>query len=204
MKVEGFMEHIFRKGKECQPILVLLHGTGGNEYSLLTVAEFLNPNASVLSIRGDVNENGMLRFFKRKAEGVYDEDDLNDRGQKLLQFIINAGKQYNFPLENVILIGFSNGANIAIELLLNHSDYVHKAILFAPMYPVKVNKLNDLSHQSIYLSMGKFDPIVPIEESENVIRLFNERGAIITSYWINSHEINIETLIQAKEWLHQK
>ena len=65
-----------------------------------------------------VNENGMNRYFKRLAEGVYDEEDLEYRGQRLLGFIYEAAEQYQFDLKRTALVGFSNGSNIAINLML--------------------------------------------------------------------------------------
>ena len=80
------MEHIFRKGQEDAPTLILLHGTGGDEADLIPFGTALNSDYNLLGIRGEVNENGMNRYFKRLAEGVYDEADLNYRGQRLLDF----------------------------------------------------------------------------------------------------------------------
>ena len=71
------MKHIFQKGKDpSKPVLLLLHGTGGTETDLLPLAGHIDPEASVLSVRGNVLENGMPRFFRRLAEGVFDEEDL--------------------------------------------------------------------------------------------------------------------------------
>ena len=196
------MEHLFKKAKRIDaPTFILLHGTGGDEYSLLPIAAFLNPDYAVLSIRGNVNEHGALRFFKRKAEGVYDVQDLQQRALMLREFIIEASEKYAFDLSKAIIVGFSNGANIAIELLLKDQSIFNKAILMAPMYPVPINETHSLSHKKIFISMGKQDPIVPISESERVVTLFESRKADVTTFWVQSHEINMLLLYQVKEWL---
>ena len=69
--------------------LVLLHGTGGNEEDLLFLGNELEPSASILSPRGKVLENGMSRFFRRLAEGVFDIEDLKFRTHELTDFIQN-------------------------------------------------------------------------------------------------------------------
>lgn len=52
------MKHIFQKGKDPKkPTLLLLHGTGGTEQDLLPLAEKIDPDANVLSVRGNVLEN---------------------------------------------------------------------------------------------------------------------------------------------------
>ncbi len=106
------MKTIYQQGAADAPVLVLLHGTGGDEQSLLEVGKALDPQASLLGIRGNVLENGMPRYFKRLAEGVYDEADLALRGDELAEFIRQAAKEHHFSLAQVVLVGYSNGANI--------------------------------------------------------------------------------------------
>uniref|UniRef100_UPI00351F67A4 alpha/beta hydrolase n=1 Tax=Staphylococcus aureus TaxID=1280 RepID=UPI00351F67A4 len=102
------MEPIFREGQKGAPTLILLHGTGGDEFALLPLGEALNENYHLLSIRGQVAENGMNRYFKRLGEGVYDEEDLEFRGQELLACIKEAAERYEFDIEKAVLVGFSN------------------------------------------------------------------------------------------------
>ncbi|EGQ3421185.1 alpha/beta hydrolase [Staphylococcus pseudintermedius] len=195
------MEHIFKQGEPSQPTFVLLHGTGGDEHDLLPVAEMLDPSYNVLGVRGNVSENGMNRFFKRHGEGQYDVEDLKFRTTELHEFLESAANQYNFDLDKVVLVGFSNGSNIAISLMLEENMPYKKGLLFAPLYPLKVPENLDLSGKSVYLSMGKNDPIVPVSESEHVRAIFKDRGADVTEYWVNSHELTQGTVLAAKETL---
>ena len=112
------MKHIFKQGAQGKPVFLLLHGTGGDERDLLPLAEMLAPTYSILSVKGEVSENGMARYFKRLGEGQYDLEDLEYRGQELFQFIEESSKEYGFKLEDVIPVGFSNGSNMAINLIL--------------------------------------------------------------------------------------
>ena len=100
------MEHIFREGQKGAPTLILLHGTGGDEFDLLPLGEALNENYHLLSIRGQVSENGMNRYFKRLGEGVYDEEDLAFRGQELLTFIKKLLNVMNLILKRLCLLDF--------------------------------------------------------------------------------------------------
>ncbi|PCF34081.1 carboxylesterase [Staphylococcus delphini] len=195
------MEHIFKQGDSSKPTFVLLHGTGGNEHDLLPVAEMLDPSYNVLGVRGNVSENGMNRFFKRHGEGQYDVEDLKFRTTELHEFLESAAEQYHFDLDQVVLVGFSNGSNMAISLMLNEAMPYKKGLLFAPLYPLDVPEDLDLSNQSVYLSMGKNDPMVPVEASEYVRRIFKDRGADVTEYWVNSHELTQDTVLAAKETL---
>lgn len=181
------MEFIYHQGQENQPLFVLLHGTGGNEESLLPIAEMLNHKAHVLAIRGTVSEQGALRYFKRLAESHFDIDDLNQRGKELADFIITYSKEKNIALSSVVLIGFSNGANIAINLLLADKSPFTKALLMAPMYPVDTSHLTEKKdHTKVFISMGKNDPIVTQEQSQDVVNLFTDRHAEVETFWVNS------------------
>ncbi|MCD8918398.1 methylhydroquinone degradation carboxylesterase MhqD [Staphylococcus gallinarum] len=183
------MEHIFKQGKPEAPTFILLHGTGGDENDLMPLAAALNADYSVLSIRGEVSENGMNRFFKRHGEGQYDVDDLKYRTTRLAAFIKEAAEKYGFDVEQSIPVGFSNGSNIAISMILNESITFKAALLYAPLYPLNITEDKDLSHMNVLLSMGERDPIVTMDASKHVIELFKQTGANITEVWVNSHEL---------------
>src|SRR5690606_31403766 len=112
--------------------LLLLHGTGGTERDLLPLAERIDPEASVLSVRGNILENGMPRFFRRLAEGVFDEEDLIFRTHELSDFLLQASKDYKFDRDRVVAVGYSNGANIAASMMFHIPDALMGAILHHP------------------------------------------------------------------------
>src|SRR4030095_4800988 len=113
--------------------LLLLHGTGGNERDLIALGGELDPNAALLSPRGRVLENGMPRFFRWLAEGVFDLEDLKNRTNELADFVAAAAQHYGFASDNVIAVGYSNGANIAASMLLVRPEILHGAVLFRAM-----------------------------------------------------------------------
>ncbi|PID14647.1 carboxylesterase [Sporosarcina sp. P34] len=196
------MKYIYNEKKKGAPVFVLLHGTGGTETDLVSLAELLHPEYNVLGIRGNVQENGMNRFFKRHGEGQYDWEDLEFRGNELYEFIVEKSKEYDFKLEDTVLVGFSNGSNIAIQMMLMQPGTFKKAALFAPLYPADVAKTHDFSDVDVFLSLGEGDPVVPESESERVIRLFKERGAQVTTAWVKGHSLTQEVAQQAKNWLN--
>lgn len=197
------MHHLFYRGKNSsKKVFVLLHGTGGNERSLIDVVNYIQEGATYVSFRGNVKEQGMNRFFKRRAEGVYDVEDLQRRSHELHEAIVAVSQEYGFELSQVVLLGFSNGANIATQLILDYPDIYKRAILMAPMFPVDTSKYNkSLAETAIFLSVGEMDPIVPIEESQHVIQLFTSRAARTTVQWTSGHHVTVEILDAVKEWL---
>lgn len=183
------MEHIFKEGEANAPTFILLHGTGGDEHDLLPLAQVLNPKYNVLSVRGEISENGMNRFFKRHGEGQYDVEDLKYRTDRLISFLKEAAESYGFDLTRTIPVGFSNGANIAISMILHQDISFEAALLYAPLYPIEIAQDKDLSDMHVLLSMGEHDPIVTTEDSAHVIDIFESRGANVDQVWVNSHEL---------------
>src|SRR3954469_4323681 len=105
-------EHVYVPGRSGRTLL-LLHGTGGDECSLLSLGATLDPDAALLSPRGQVLEHGNPRFFRRLAEGVFDEEDLIHRTHELADFIAEAAKTHGRDPAKIYAVGYSNGANIA-------------------------------------------------------------------------------------------
>ena len=182
--------------------LVLLHGTGGNEENLIPLGKEIEPTASILSPRGKVLENGMPRFFRRLAEGVFDMEDLKFRTHELANFIQQCSLHYKFDLRKTIAIGFSNGANIAASLLLLRPDVFEGAILFRAMISLVPNPLPDLSNKKLLLSAGVNDPIVSRMETESLYRLFQNANTNIVLKWENSsHNLIKEDIVAARKWI---
>lgn len=200
------MIHLYEAGKDAsKPTLLLLHGTGGTERDLLPLAEIIDRDANVLGVRGNVLENGMLRFFKRIAEGVFDEEDLLLRTEELKQFIDNAAAKYGFDRGKVIAVGYSNGANIAASLLFHYENALSGAILHHPMVPRRGIKLPNLANTPIFIAAGKYDPLCPPEESRDLETLLVKAGAHVTMFWGDyGHELTSQEIKVAKDWYHKQ
>lgn len=196
------MKHIFQKGNDpSKPTLLLLHGTGGTEQDLLPLAKRIDPDAHVLSVRGNVLENGMPRFFKRLEEGVFDEEDLIFRTKVLNEFLDEAAEKYDFTRDNVVAIGYSNGANIAASLLFHYKHAIKGAILHHPMVPRKGVELPDLTGTSVFIGAGTNDPICVPEESIGLKSLLEEANAKVTLHWEdNGHQLTGTEVEAASKW----
>ncbi|MCU0104986.1 alpha/beta hydrolase [Acholeplasma vituli] len=187
------MKHIYKKGND--HTLILLHGTGGNEYDLIPIAERIQPEASILSIRGNVLEQGMPRFFKRIAMGVFDMESLKEETKNLYEFIVKASKDYYFDLKKTTLLGYSNGANIAISMLYTYDNPVQKAFLLRPMVPTDVILSKTLSEVEVVILSGKQDPIVSNDHPTRLEKQFKALNAKTSLYVLNTgHNLTQEDL----------
>lgn len=196
------MNHIFKQGADkSKPTILLLHGTGGTEQDLLPLAELIDPEASVLSVRGNVLENGMPRFFRRLAEGVFDEEDLIFRTNELHTFLNDAAEEHGFDRSNIIALGYSNGANIAASLLFHYADSLKGASLHHPMVPRRGIDLPDLKDVPVFIAAGKNDPICPAQETTELDELLTGAGATTAVHWeMNGHSLTRTEVEAAKEW----
>lgn len=184
--------------------LLLLHGTGGNEHDLIELGRSLAPEANLLSPRGKTSENGMPRFFRRLAEGVFDEVDLLRRTHELADFIIAAAMEYGFSADNITAVGYSNGANIAASLLLLRPGILKDAVLLRAMVPLIPTKAPDLAGTRIFFASGLSDPILPIDNARRLAAMLREAGAELTHQEINAgHQLTSAELDAARIWLQQ-
>ena len=163
--------------------ILALHGTGGDESDLIPLARHVAPGAGILSPRGPVLEHGMPRFFRRLAEGVFDEPDLIARAAALAAFVHDAAAAYRFDPQAVVALGFSNGANIAGALLLLHPHVLRGAALIRPMVPITPASLPSLHGVRVLLSAGLSDSMVPRENPERLAALLRSSGASVEMEW---------------------
>jgi predicted esterase len=198
--VSSFHYH-FEPGRSADTLL-LLHGTGGNETDLLDIGHSVMPDAALLSPRGRVLENGMPRFFRRLAEGVFDVEDVKFRAKELGEFIKKAAREHGFDAGRLLALGYSNGANIAAAMLLTGAARFPKAVLLRPMVPLQPDRLPDLSGDRILLARGLYDPLATAEQSIGLRQLFESAGATVGEQTTRAgHQLSKEDLEAAARWL---
>ncbi|MFB9903103.1 alpha/beta hydrolase [Allokutzneria oryzae] len=196
------LTHRFTEGDPELPVLLLLHGTGGGPDDLLGLAERLSPGSATLAPAGPVSENGMARWFRRLAEGVFDTEDVIARAHQLADFVLAARQRYGLGERRVVAVGFSNGANIASAVLLLRPDALREAVLFAGMSPLPEPPLLDLAGSRVFLANGQRDPMAPLSSVDHLVDVLTERGAEVAALrHPGGHQITVDGLEAARDWL---
>src|ERR1700745_4049494 len=185
MRPQPDVIHEFVPGTSSRTLL-LLHGTGGNERDLIPLGRELDSKAALLSPRGKVLENGMPRFFRRLAEGVFDLEDLKTRTNELADFVAAAVRHYKLAADHTVGVGYSNGANIAASMLVLRPEIMHAAILFRAMVPLIPDKLPDLLSVRVWIGAGDQDPIIPTSETKRLAELLRKAGPDVTIRFANA------------------
>lgn len=185
--------------------LLLLHGTGGDEDNLVSLGRVLMPGAALLSPRGQVNEGGALRFFRRIREGVFDQEDLRRRTEDLARFIEGATATYSLDARRIVAVGFSNGANIAASLLLRRPGLLDAAVLLSPMVPFEPESPPDLRGTAVFIGAGRADPMVSPQQTERLAAILRDAGADVTVHWDpGGHGIAPSEISAAQRWLKER
>ena len=192
------MKHRFEPGTS--PTLLLLHGTGGDENDLIPLGQMIRPGAAMLSPRGEVDENGQLRFFRRLAPGVFDEADLIRRTHQLADFVEDQSERQHF--RKIVAVGYSNGANIAASMLLLRPGRLSGAILLRAMVPLELAHPPDLAGVPVLILAGRHDEMMSPDQPQRLAALLLGAGADVTLEWQDTgHGLGPMDVKKAKEWM---
>jgi len=183
--------------------LLLLHGTGGDEADLIPLAENFGKSYNILSLRGNVDENGMPRFFKRLGMGIFDEDDLRFRTDEMVNFIKEMAVKEGFNPDTIIALGYSNGANIAGATLVQYPDFLAGAILYRPMQPYKVLPAQRTQKQvPVFFSSGTMDVTVNQNATDAYVASLEKFGFEVDYQKMpTGHNLIQQDVILSAEWL---
>ena len=186
------------------PFLLLLHGAGGDENSLIPLGKAIAPGAALLSPRGQVMEQGMARFFRRLPEGDFDQADLETRTKDLAHFLELACSAYSIPPGKSVVVGFSNGANMAASLLLRFPEELAGAALMRGMVSFVPKLPTDIQRRPVLLLGGVDDPIVGTDEVAELANIFRAANAEVTLHWETAgHTLSQGDVLMAFDWMRK-
>ena len=182
--------------------LLLLHGTGGDGDSLLQLGYTLAPGATLFSPTGKVREGESHRFFRRLAEGVFDQEDLTLRTSELIDFVQDAAVAYDLDVRRMIAVGYSNGANIAASVLLREPYVFAGAALLRPMVPFTPETPPKLHQTPVLVCIGALDAIAPREDGERLAAMLRAGDADVTLHTERAgHDLTMGDISAAREWI---
>lgn len=156
---------------EKTPLFVLIHGYGSNEEDLFSFAQDLPENAHIVSVRAryDIPYGGFawydINFVNN--EKWMDEDQAIESRNKLVDFIDAITQQENLDVENVTLMGFSQGAILSYAIALNNPGKIKNVAILSGYPEHKIigefDQTKDFSNLNFFVSHGTEDVVLPIE-----------------------------------------
>ncbi|WP_117191749.1 alpha/beta hydrolase [Rhizobium terrae] len=192
--------HRARTGAPGSPILFVFHGTGGDENQFFDFGGRLLSGATVISPRGDISEHGAARFFRRKAEGIYDCEDLARATERMSEFV--AANRDRYESSTVLGLGFSNGANILANIMIEKPGLFEAGVLMHPLIPFapKDRKGGEKAH--VLITAGQHDPISSVVQTTDLAEYFKRQGDRVTLEWHGGgHEIRPNEIEAVKKFL---
>ena len=181
--------------------VVMLHGSGGDEHTLVALAAELSPGAPTLSLRGTVEIDGGFAFFHRRPDRSLDEADIVARLPPLAQFInsVLIGHGLSRP---PIAVGFSNGAIMAAALLLTRPTLFSGGILLRPLSPFVVDPPARIGARPILIIDGEKDSRRSPGDGARLAERLIQSGAAVTHHVLPvGHAITDMDKQIARDWL---
>lgn len=202
METLSELTYEYREGAPKGPVLLLLHGTGGNPQDLLPISHLLLPEAPTLAPQGPEREHGATRWFRRLAEGVFDDDDIRLRADQLAGFVLEARRRHVLGARPIVAVGFSNGANIAAATVQLRPDALREAALFSAMAPFADRPHRELHGSYVFISDGDRDPMAPRAAADRLVAQLRGAGAEVEEHrHPGGHTVTYEGVTAAHQWL---
>lgn len=181
-------------------VMLLLHGTGGNEADLMPLAHRIAPRATLLGVRGRSTEEGVTRFFRRLSMTQFDQEDIRREAEAFAAFWDGALAAYDLDPAKITVLGYSNGANFAGAVMALHPRLIRRAILMRPMLALEAPAPADLGGVSVLTLQGARDPYGTYAPALN--EWLAASGATLDARVIPAgHELAAEDLAAAQGWL---
>ncbi len=185
-----------------RPLVVLLHGRGADERSIIDLADHLSAGPTYAAVRAPISSGGGYAWFANRGIGRPVAESLTQTMtwfRAWLDEVAPAGRP-------VILVGFSGGAAFAGGLLLTDPQrFAGAAILYGtlpfdagvPTSPAR------LAGVPVYVAQGETDTVIPRELLDRTWNyLLTDSGASATAHRDpGGHTITAATLTGLGDWI---
>lgn len=179
--------------------IILLHGSGGSETSLMALAHSANPHATLLGVRGRSTEEDIARWFRRFTPSTFDQKDIASEAEAFSAFIEGAISAYGIDVEKLSFIGHSNGANFLAAFFALYPQFARGALLLRPLPVLDPWPLSDLSGTQIMLVAGETDR--HRDKAQELKNRLDGSGADVHLRALpHGHELGLEDVELARQW----
>ncbi len=192
------------------PLLILLHGVGGNQADLFSFANQLPDDFLVISAQAPIplggNRFAWYQVDFSTGKPVFNFEQEENSRNIIIHFIEELKEKYEVNANEVYLCGFSQGAIMSYSVALTRPDLVKGIACMSGRLLEEIKSQivakEKLSHLKIYISHGSTDSTLPIQYAVNANVFLQTLGLAPTFKQYNAgHTINNEMLKDLLDWL---
>ena len=196
-----FLYRLYRPEDAAKEVLVLLHGSGVDETTLVPLAREIAPRAVLIAVRGRLAQDAGLRWFTRIAPTRFDQESIRAEAEAFADFVPLVAKRHDLDLARTAFLGYSNGANLVSSVMLFSPGLIGRAALLRPMQVLDDVPPADLAKARVLVIAGAADatyaPFAPA-----LVDLLRRHGAEVDAKTIPSgHEFGAEDASLVRSWL---
>jgi phospholipase/carboxylesterase len=195
------------------PLLILLHGVGGDEHGWDEILPQLDERYLVLSVRApnEYANGGYCWFNVEFNDGKFSINTLQAEAswRALAKFVDEAAAGYRVAPEQVYLMGFSQGAAMAFCTMLTAPEKLGGIIALngrvlpeVKPYAVAFERLENFPVLFVY---GTYDKVIPVAFAREAHAYLATTGAALQAHEFPiAHEITADSLREVQVWLAQR
>lgn len=199
--MSGFVHRLHRPEQPNGETVVLLHGSGGDEATLLPFAAQVAPSALLLGARGRILQEGVTRWYRRITPVRFDQQDIRGEAEAFAGFLLQASAAYKLDLACTTFLAYSNGANLVAAMALLHPGAVRRAVLMRSMPVLDKAPAADLAGARFLILTGKDDRLYA-RYAPALEKVLRKCRADVDGHIVQSgHEFGDEDARIAREWL---
>lgn len=161
------------------PLVVLLHGAGGNARNFLDQFKRTADERRVVLL--SVQSNGRTWATRKPNEREADVANIKAAIGEL------TGK--TLVADRATVMGFSDGASYALSVGMAYPDLFRTIVAFSPGYAFAPSRLD--TKQRIFIAHSRRDPILPADNTREMVKGLKSAGFDPDVRWFNGgHEID--------------
>jgi phospholipase/carboxylesterase len=188
-------------------LLLLIHGWMGDENSMGVLARNLSSEMAILAPRGifAVPEGGYSwRVIRSGTWGMASLEEFRPAADALIALVDDWSASIGLDGSQFELMGFSQGAALAYTLAVLHPSRIRRLAALSGFIPTGGPALlagQALSEKPVFISHGRQDDMIPVEQSRQAAAQLQQAGAQVTYCESDAgHKVSKECLKQMEKF----
>lgn len=187
------------------PLIVWLHGRGGNERQLMRVMPMVSMrNYVAVAPRGTSPPEGK-GAIREAFEWRQTEEHIQEAEQRVFDAIESARRKLHIARQRTFLAGFGCGGTMGLRVAMDHPGHFAGVVSFAGAFPhgrAPFGRLAEVRRLPLLLAVGRDSRLYPSAKVCADLRLLHTAGLSITlRQYPGGDEISPHMLADMDRWI---